>query len=324
MKIVGMEEKESHNHSNKPVYVELGIEFLSELLLFLLPYGAEQMNLPHNFWLGLGCWIGGLAIAIRMFWIFPYWVPNRTKLERCLIALIFVGIFVAVVYRPVAAAYGKRNGESKTGTPSIVPQGQIGESRKSTTASQNEGREVMTKQGGHTASSKPSVATTTPGSITQSNSGGINVLQGTTGPNSPIINSPVTVNPGTPARTLGDKRTQFVAALKSFGPHDIAITPARGNKEAIDYAAEIESACKEAGWSVVPTEKLALLTKDGVGLSVVTKIIDRSPPTVIPWADLPEGQAALGQAFASIGIQIHAAPQANGETGPIELYVGLQ
>jgi hypothetical protein len=36
-------------------------------------------------------------------------------------------------------------------------------------------------------------STTQPGSISQSNSGGINVQQGTTGNNSPIINSPITV-----------------------------------------------------------------------------------------------------------------------------------
>jgi hypothetical protein len=35
--------------TTRPVVLELGIEFVVELLLFLYPYGAEQMNLPHNF-----------------------------------------------------------------------------------------------------------------------------------------------------------------------------------------------------------------------------------------------------------------------------------
>lgn len=39
--------------STKPIFAELGIEFVVEWLLFLYPYGAEQMNLPHNFYLGL-------------------------------------------------------------------------------------------------------------------------------------------------------------------------------------------------------------------------------------------------------------------------------
>jgi NhaP-type Na+/H+ or K+/H+ antiporter len=77
--------------SNKTT-IELGIEFVVELLLFLYPYGAEQMNLPHNFWLGLGCWVIGTAIAIRMFWIFPVWTHRLTRLEKGLIAFILVGV----------------------------------------------------------------------------------------------------------------------------------------------------------------------------------------------------------------------------------------
>ena len=96
--------------SNKTT-IELGIEFVVELLLFLYPYGAEQMNLPHNFWLGLGCWVIGTAIAIRMFLIFPVWTHRLTRLEKGLIAFILVGAFVAAFYRPVMMAYGKRNTE---------------------------------------------------------------------------------------------------------------------------------------------------------------------------------------------------------------------
>jgi hypothetical protein len=100
--------------SKKPVVVELGIEFVVELLLFLYPYGADQMNLPHNFWLGLGCWIVGTAIAIRMFWIFPAWSSRLTRLEKGLLSLIATAALVAVFYGPVVAAYGKRNRDSET------------------------------------------------------------------------------------------------------------------------------------------------------------------------------------------------------------------
>jgi hypothetical protein len=116
-----MEEEGNHNRSSRPIYIELGIEFLSELLLFLYPFGAEQMNLPHNFWLGLGCWNGGAVIAIRMFWIFPHWVTERTKLERSLIALIFLGLFTVAVYRPVVEAYGRRNTKEASTTSGAQP-----------------------------------------------------------------------------------------------------------------------------------------------------------------------------------------------------------
>jgi hypothetical protein len=93
----------------KPVLIELGIELLVELLLFLLPYGAEQMDLPHSFWLGLLCWLCAVAIAVRMFWIFPLWVPHRTELEKGLIVFVGVGLFCAIFYSPVVTAYKKRN-----------------------------------------------------------------------------------------------------------------------------------------------------------------------------------------------------------------------
>ena len=112
--------------SDKPIFVELGIEFVFELLLFLYPYGAEQMNLAHNFWLGLGCWIAGTAIAVRMFWIFPAWRSRLSPLEKWLSSFIFVGLFVWAIHNPVVEAYKRRNGEPK---PETVAQQLVGSSR---------------------------------------------------------------------------------------------------------------------------------------------------------------------------------------------------
>jgi hypothetical protein len=97
--------------SNKPIFVELGIEFLVELLLFFYPYGAEQMNLPHNFWLGFGCWVFATAIAVRMFWIFP---TRLTHLKKGLIAFLCVGVFAWAVHEPVIEAY-KQKGQKQDG-----------------------------------------------------------------------------------------------------------------------------------------------------------------------------------------------------------------
>lgn len=99
---------------SKPVSAELGVEFLLTLLMFLYPYGAEQMNLPRNFWLGMGCWLAGTAIAIRMFWIFPAWARRLTRLEKSLFAFIFVGIFGFAIHKPVEAAYKMRNAIAPT------------------------------------------------------------------------------------------------------------------------------------------------------------------------------------------------------------------
>ncbi len=96
-------------NATKPVVVELGIEFLVEMLLFLYPYGADQMGLPHNFYLGLTCWIIGTAIAIRMFWICPLWSKRLSNRKKMIIVVAFLILFIAVFYRPVNAAYHKRN-----------------------------------------------------------------------------------------------------------------------------------------------------------------------------------------------------------------------
>jgi hypothetical protein len=58
--------------------------------------------------------------------------------------------------------------------------------------------------------------TQAPGSITQSNSGGINVLQGTTGPNSSIIDSPINI--GSPNRTITEAQKKGVISLLGPAP----------------------------------------------------------------------------------------------------------
>ena len=72
------------------------------------------MNLPHSFYLGLFCWIAGTAIAVRMFWIFPVWAKRLSSLEKSLLALIAVALFVAATYKPVANAYTNRNSGTET------------------------------------------------------------------------------------------------------------------------------------------------------------------------------------------------------------------
>ena len=108
------------NEDRKPI-VELGIEFIVELLIFLYPYGADQMGLPHNFWLGLGCWIVGTVIAVRMFWIFPLWSKRLRVRFKAAIVVAAVVCFVWAFYRPVVSAHTKwvreRAAEEKAAQP---------------------------------------------------------------------------------------------------------------------------------------------------------------------------------------------------------------
>ena len=83
---------------------ELGLESLFELLLVLYPLGAEQMNLPHNFKIGLACWILALGVGLRMFWIIPP-VQNWSSFLKALVSAALILGFVYVEYGPVLAAY---------------------------------------------------------------------------------------------------------------------------------------------------------------------------------------------------------------------------
>jgi hypothetical protein len=169
---------------NKSVLPELGIELVVDVLLFVFPYGAEQMNLPHIFWLGFGCWVVGIAIVIRMFWILPVWNSRLTRLEKGLIAAILVALFVAAVYKPVVVAYGKRNVGTEDGTKPISappPQPPI-PAQKETPNSQQAGKPSgrITQKGHHNIVQN--------GNNNQANPVTINGNQTTNGDGSPIIN----------------------------------------------------------------------------------------------------------------------------------------
>jgi len=97
------------SNPDEPIWGELGIEFVVQLLLFLYPYGAAQMRVPYNFWVGVGCRVFATAIAIRMFWIFPPWAQKLTRLKKALISLVAVGIFIVAFSSPATNAYYKVN-----------------------------------------------------------------------------------------------------------------------------------------------------------------------------------------------------------------------
>jgi len=125
-----------------------------------------------------------------------------------------------------------------------------------------------------------------------------------------------------PPRTLGDKREMLIRELKTYGPHQIAITTARGSTEAINFSQEIESAFNSAGWTVVPTQKLSFLVRDGIGLRIVIKNLPNN--ITIQNTDLTPDQLAVAKAFFDIGMRADGNPMINGESGVTELFVGLQ
>jgi hypothetical protein len=94
--------------------LELSLEFLFELLLFLYPYGADQMGLPHNFWIGLFSWVVGIAVAIRIFWIFPF--LNLSTRFKSVVASVVVVAFAILSWKPVLKAYREGHPHSDQST----------------------------------------------------------------------------------------------------------------------------------------------------------------------------------------------------------------
>jgi hypothetical protein len=89
--------------------IELGIGFCLELAIVLYQLGAEQMDLPHNFWVGLVCWVVGLGIAVRMFWILTV-LDRICWPTKSVASVVIVSLFVRVMWAPVIRAYGQQYG----------------------------------------------------------------------------------------------------------------------------------------------------------------------------------------------------------------------
>ncbi|SRR6266481_2578168 len=87
--------------------IELGLEFCAEFLLALYEFGHEQMDLPHNYWVGLFCWVVAISLAIRIFWIFPY-LDRLTSLSKALISAVLIVLPVALEGPTIVYAYKKQ------------------------------------------------------------------------------------------------------------------------------------------------------------------------------------------------------------------------
>lgn len=98
---------------------KLSFQFVFALLSFLGPFGAEEMNFPHIFWIGLLCWIIALGILIRVIWIL---LSRSNRLSRQIkILIIFIAIILVCViaYKPAVRAI--RRHADKANAPTKVP-----------------------------------------------------------------------------------------------------------------------------------------------------------------------------------------------------------
>jgi len=316
--------------SNKPFVVELSIEFVVELLLFLYPYGAEQMNLPHNFFLGLGCWISGAAIAIRMFWIFPVWTHRLTRLEKGLISFIVLGLFVAGFYKPVVKAYGKRNvgaieswntPSRANSQPSPPIASHAASDTKSTATTQTETKKAR----------KPSEITT------QENHGGSNNTNTQVGtaqaptaiaPNGIANAAPnygnQTVNAAPPDRHLSpEQRAAIISAIQGKSCRITTVGALSNVEDAQNYALELMDAFKSGG-CLVPDNVLPLMSLKGTWRGIKVIYYDDVPHSegsrVSVPLDTPQGIVVA--ALDSARLDVMVGGDSNTPKDTVQLAVG--
>jgi hypothetical protein len=123
-----------------------------------------------------------------------------------------------------------------------------------------------------------------PGSLVQSNSGGINVQQGTTGKNSPIINSPITIGDIPKRISVQDKAnlSQFMRNAKAKATIDVVADQYSG---ATQYPDDFYEVLKDGGW-----------------------------PSEMPGVNRYTGFFPPGKRFQGVVITIRGEPLAAGET----------
>jgi hypothetical protein len=228
----------------KHVFEKLGIEFLASLIVFLIPYGADQMNLPHNFWVGVACLIGAPAIVIHIFWTFPVWTHRLTSLEKGLIAFIFVGLFAAILYKPVVTAYGKRKVEAEapklhTEATSEISSAPL-EAKGNPTNEPAPVRRQLSKSATRAVVIPP--GTTINATTNAPNSAAVGINTGT-----------VTVNPDPPERNWKLSEAKCEIMLEDLGGHSgtLSVGAFISNNDGAHVAEELWRCLKKApGWSV--------------------------------------------------------------------------
>ena len=110
------------------------------------------------------------------------------------------------------------------------------------------------------------------GSITQSNSGGVNIQQGSTGSGSPIIDSPINVGVYPPRHISSDWVTKGVPYLSVYPAQVLMLYPA-SDGDAYTYAKEIAEMLKSAGWTINGPNGATMMSSGGpeYGISVTYK-----------------------------------------------------
>jgi hypothetical protein len=226
----------------KSIFPELGVELVVDILLFIFPYGAEQMNLAHIFWLGFSCWVIGIVIAVRMFWIFPLWSHRLTRLEKGLLAGILIALFVVMVHKPIIVAYGKRNGNGTTGQAPF-PTGPVTHPAPAPAIPQP-ATPAQNPTKAHTPKSQITAPATTPQTVINA-PGGIGISGGQ-------VTNPTVNNFAPPQRTISKEQLDDLRLVIGGSTGSVSSNCPMSDDEGCNFAESIRKAFENVGWNAGP------------------------------------------------------------------------
>ena len=139
--------------------------------------------------------------------------------------------------------------------------------------------------------------------------GGIPIV-GNTG----TVDHPTVNNFAPPQRTLTpEQRAGIVNLLRQPGSFSVVIRHAGNNFEAQTYAESLASALRDAGWKVNDNPGLMFETKQGVGLKILVRDLQKPPV----------GAVLLQTSLKQIGLDADGSAQEVVPEGETWLYVGV-
>lgn len=227
--------------------------------------------------------------------------PMRSELPNKVWPLIFtvvvclclgaIGVLL-LVHHPVPKVVAVTQGPPPPTKPTSVPEQPS--KPGSPIPKKSAARHRVIHQDGH-----DNQQTANQGSITQNNSGGINVQQGTTGDNSPILNSPINVN--------ADRRlTGPIPARRS--PQGTVWISTLGDSEEVDLAVHLQVALINAGWDAQLGARMMIIAGTCRGIEVGSNGESQASSEII--SDLHQQ-----------GLEAHSAPLRNRQFTPIAILI---
>jgi hypothetical protein len=196
---------------------------------------------------------------------------SRIALTVMSVVLLVLGIYL-LVHKPVSAVATLNPTVVSTQTPTHIEAPQSGSASPNPLPVARQKHPSVSVNSSKTSAPQPVQAT--PGSISQSNSGGANVLLGTTGANSPIVGNSITVGE-IPKRISENDMNEVVTLLQNPVCKERISIQADQFASAAPFTHDLYHAFKSAGWTMEePGVNTRMMVGPGVGQTQHVVVIE--------------------------------------------------